>query len=707
MIQNMRTSSPQRPRTSHRAWAAFAVTLAAAPALCLAQTGPAASGSLGGLVIPGATVLDTGDFAFSVTDYQEPQLGVYRKRRSYGLGIGLLPRFEVFGRFADYQNPVGDSRYITGPRDLSLNAKYQLPSFWSWQPNVALGVNDVGGGSSYFTAGYVVAGDSIGPLRWTLGYAKGRPIQGVAGGAKTFDGAFGGVEFKLGQTGLALLAEHDGQQRHAGVRYYAPPIAPLAGAHLVASVHRSFGARDGAGRDVDGTSAGVSLVVPFEKQAAQAATLKPRNELPPLDEPHTAAPRLVATGEDRQEALLKALQAAGLESVRVGLLGPNVLVEYENHRYGQNEADAIGIVLGLAAEFAPQGTQRVYAVTYKSGLRMYQTSVGVAEYRRFLRNGEASYVRTSLALDRLPDYRADDVKWIKAVPSRRSLVRVEVQPSINYTLGTEYGALDYSLAADVQALVPLWRGAEIFTSHIKPLAESDNFEPGGLFASSRHRDGLRVASLQQSFWVGPHIFANVGVGRFNFDNLGVQGEASVFVPGRDDVIRFRGAAYQRAAGQARRPGTPLSASYRYVHSQTTWLEAGLQQFSDSTWGTTLDFTRWFGDVGAHLVYRRGGEKHFAGIIISIPLTPRRGMAPGPVTVAGTSRFMTGVRTRLTIGTSTNTVDANAARSFLPDYNAEVRQLNSGRSSEKYFQAQLYRMREAFYLYGRDQVENSY
>lgn len=38
-----------------------------------------------------------------------------------------------------------------------------------------------------------------------------------------------------------------------------------------------------------------------------------------------------------------------------------------------------------------------------------------------------------------------------------------------------------------------------------------------------------------------------------------------------------------------------------------------------------------------------------------------------------------------------------------DYNAEQRQLNSGRSSQRYFVGQLHPMREAFYLYARQHL----
>jgi len=207
-------------------------------------------------------------------------------------------------------------------------------------------------------------------------------------------------------------------------------------------------------------------------------------------------------------------------------------------------------------------------------------------------------------------------------------------------------------------------------------------------------------ALEQSFWLGPYVLANVGAGRFRYDTLGVQAETTIFMPGRDDVVRLQAAGYERLPGESRAQALPASATYRYVHSPTTWLEGGVHQYTDGSRGPSLTLTRWFGDVGVHLLYRKGGSRQFAGLEFSIPLTPRRGMDPGPVVFTGTSEFQTGVRTRVVTSTP-NFVQSNAVREFQPDYDAENQQLNRGRTSEKYFISQLYRMREAFFLYGRD------
>lgn len=677
--------------------------LALASQAAFAQfAGVTTQGASGGLVVPSAQILPLGTLALTRGDYSEPHLGSFSKRQNYSFGIGLFSNLELFGRFVEYQNPLPGSEFINGPRDISANVKLRLPEFWRGLPSVAVGVNDIRGGASFFKSSYGVISDQLGPVRWSAGYAFGSPSRGNSASGYAFDGAFGGVEWQIAQTGLSLLAEYDGQQKHVGARYTSPAVPWLADAQVVATVQRSSGAQNPAGRDMDRTSAAVSVVIPLEAFAQKRTTFKPAMTLASLDA--KPAGGMTPTAEDRRDALQKALVATGLERVRVGAQGSNLIVEYENNRYGQNEADAIGVVLGLAAEHAPAGVRRVSAVTLKAGQRLYETSVDVAIYRAFLRDGDMAQARGSLAVDRLPSYGSGDVKWINATPTRHSPLRVEVKPELFFLQGTEVGTWDYTLATNVQAFVPLWSGAELYTSYVKPLSNSDNFEPGFAFNPFRFRDGLKVAAVQQGFSIGQHIHANVGVGRYNYDAFGVQGEATLFVPGRDDVVRVRGGAYERQPGQSRSQSVPASLTYRYVHSPSTWVEAGLQQYSDGTRGPSVVFTRWFGDVGVNVFYRKGGVAQYAGLELSIPLTPRQGMEPGWVQVTGTPQFSQFVRTRLVdSNTSVNFVIPTGARDMSLDYNAELHHLNRGRSSQSYFISQLPRMREAFYLYARQHL----
>lgn len=708
---------PRSPPAGRLATTVLGLALCQVAAVQAQGLGVASLGATGGLTIPSAYVLGSGDLALSAGNYQDPKFGKLDRQRNFSMGIGLLPRVELFGRFAEYSNRFavspGAANLTGGISDISANLKWQLPIELRGLPKLAVGATDIGGGAVLFGSKYAVASDEYGPLRWSLGYARG--TQARAGGGKVLDGGFGGAEFKLGSSRATLLAETDGLQRHAGLRYYSEVLPWLGNGQLVGTLQRSFGATTLAGRAADATSFNVSLIVPLgtvdkTRQARVDADAKPLAPLAPLLQAGAgpAAAGMVATAQDRLDDLARALRATGLDRVRVGALGDLLVVEYENHRYLHNEVDALGVVLGLAAEYAPAGTVRAHAITRKAGLVVSETSVEMAAFQSFLRDGDAARVQDTLGFGRLPGYDDAAVQWAAGEAGagrRRTWLRMELKPLLNYTLGTEYGAFDYSLAAQVRSTVGLWKGAEVYADVVQRLAHSDNVEPGRVFASSLHRNGLKTVALQQSFWLGPRLFTSVGVGRYNYEDRGGEGESILFLPWNDDTLHLKGSYMRHQADVLPRIEEAYAASYRWRFNTQTWIEAGYQQYTDRSTGPSLAFTRWFGDVAVQLFARKGGNNTFVGLELSLPLGPRQGMAAGPLQLTGTPRYAQSIRTRLTTGGNTgNFVDDAAVRPVNLNYKPEVELLNSGRIAPDYIKSEVQRMRESFYLYARDKID---
>ena len=683
------------------------------PAAALAQgLGVASLGATGGLTIPSAFVLESGDLALSLGNYQDPKLGSFSRKQNYSLGVGIVPRVELFGRFAEYttsRNAPPGAPDAIGARDISANLKWQLPIEGQGLPKLAVGATDISGGAVFFSSKYAVASDEVGPLRWSLGYAQGKAR--VRGGAKVLDGVFGGAEFKLASSRATLLAETDGTQQHVGLRYYSDVLPWLGDGQLVGTLQRSFGATTLAGRSSNATSVNLSLVVPLgtadNTRQARANTDAAARPLPTLDQAVSAG-GMVATAQDRLDSLARALRAAGLDRVRVGMLGNQLVVEYENYRYLHNEADALGVVLGLAAEAAPAGTLRVHALTRKAGQEVFETSVEVAAYRSFLRDGDAARVKETLGFGRLPGYDDAAVQWAAGEAGagrRQTWLRVEVKPLLNYTLGTEFGAFDYSLAANVRSTVSLWKGAEVYADVVQRITNTQNTEPGRIFSSSRQRNGLKTVALQQSFWLGPRLFTSVGAGRFEHDSLGAEGESILFLPWNADTLHLKGSYQRRQTDVLTRTVEAYAGSYRWRFNPETWVEAGYQQYTDRSTGPSVVFTRWFGDVAVQLFARKGGNNTFVGLELNLPLTPRQGMASGPVQLTGTPRFAQSIRTRQTNASNAgNFVDNAAVRPVDLNYKPEVELLNSGRITPADIKSQVQRLRESFYLYARNRID---
>lgn len=673
------------------------------PAVALAaEPGLSTLGATGGLKIPSAYVLPAGTLALSAGDDPEPALGAFTWHRTMSLGIGLVPGLEFFGRVAEYQNKVAGSRFSRGVRDISANLKMQLPVPWRSGPSVAVGITDIGGGAVFFQSRYAVVSDDLGPVRWTLGYARGTPVLGDATRAAVFDGSFGGLEVGLPAPGASLLVERDGQAARAGIRYQSQALPSLANARVQATWQRSRGATGTGGLSADANSFSMALVIPTgstpasEGQQARRSLTAP---LPDIDlEDASVMPDVVL---DRLQTLERQLAETGLERVRVGRLGSDLVVEYENNRYLQSEADAMGIVLGLGAELAPATFRRIYAVALRAGLPLYETSAGVAEFRRFLRGTGDDLARGTLAFDAPARYTRAAVDWVTSHPQEHRRIRFELKPVLVHTLATDVGLYDYALAINTQVVMPLWPGADLFASHVQPLANSLSFDPAGAFARYRPTPGWKSIGVYQTFWVGQSVLANVGVGRYRNGTLGVEGEATVRLPDTEDVLRLEGARYARRAGETRAQAMPLSAVYRKVFSHTTWLEGGVQQYSDGSRGPSVALTRWYGDVAMRLYFRQGAGRQFAGLELSLPLAPRRSVQTGSMSFGGSHEFNVGMRTRLARGgTSANLVQPNAVRDFEQDYSPEVRHLDRGRISQPYLLSELNRMRDAFYTFAR-------
>lgn len=666
----------------------------------------ASLGAVGGLNIPSAYVLGTGEAAFSLGN-EDPNLGTnYNHHRNFLVGFGLGAGVELFGRLNHNQNLpnnlAGSAELIGG--DLSASLKWQLPIEAKGLPKLALGLTDYGGDAAvYFRSIYGVASDELGPLRWSLGYARSK--QSVMPKAqRVLDGVFGGAELRLWDTRATLLAETDGTRRHAGLRYYSLVLPWLGDAQLVGSVQRSFGGAAPQGSASDANSINLALVFPLQTDEATreqrrrgaAQALKP---LPALE---AASSAQAATSSERLANLYVTLRASGLDRVRVGTIGTDLVVEYENQRYLHNELDALGIALGLAAEHAPGDSRRLHVITRKAGLVMFETSVSVPSYRAWLRDaGESAAVQATLGFGALPGYDATTVQWAHGSTQSSARLRVRLSPLLNYTVGTEVGLFDYSLALQARTSAPLWAGAEVYADLVQRLGNSLNMDPERAFASSRHRSGLQTLAVQQSFWWGPRIFASVGAGLYQFNTVGAEGEATALMPWNTDTVHLRGRVVRNTdSSEVAGTDNAASASYRWRMTPATWVEGGLNSYTDGSKGPSLTVTRWFGDVALQMFARKGGRNTFVGLEFSLPLTPRQGMDAATVQFGGNPRFSQPVRTLLATNDGQgNAQKPGAVRPIDLSYKSDIELLNSGRFSPDYISTQLPRMRESFYQFG--------
>lgn len=729
--------------------AALASALAFSPLVHAAEPVLSALGQAGGLVIPYAFALPEGTGEAQFNNYIDPRYGKQATdSQIYWGAFGLLPYVEVAGGLANY--PTVNSVQFAGEehfvfRHLMANIKLEVPKFFKYQPNIAFGITDFGGQTHFFRSKYGVVSQALGPVTLTAGYGQGDRL----------DGLFGGAQVSLWNTGLSLLVEDDSKTPYAGVRYQSPRISWLADANVIGTFMRSIRSTDGVSPR---TSFSVGIQIPLGKRfsAARCATglcegtqvpaaqtadagddepirlasLQPvetrsaavnSNALaaapivyvPPLqsyasvmlsdvsadkstDTPPAAIPEALDTSA--LDEIAAQLFAAGLERVRVGISGRDLVIEYENHRYNQNEADALGIVLGVASVNAPHGTDKIHVVIKKANEPVGEVIVDRDAFAQFIDGGAPTAASASLTMRTRPTYDADSIAW-HGNEHTHGLTRIQIEPIVSYLYGTEYGVFDISLGTNIEGFVPLWRGAELYASYIAPIYNTKNMDEGRVFSDYRLRGGLNAVALAQSFWIVPQVFNVASVGKFDYSYVGVQNETTVFVPGRPDLIRLRLAYLHHEPGHDALPSEKnAELTYRWVQpSWKLWIEAGVARFVGGDKGPVATLTRWFDDVSVSVHGEHSGQGTFVGAAISFPLTLRQGMKPGISQVYGSEQFALDFRTR--VG-STNYLSASAAENMAFPYSTQQYLLNQGRFSGEYFSTQLYRMRDAYLRYGR-------
>jgi Exopolysaccharide biosynthesis protein YbjH len=702
-ITRTRQVTKARPQESEahvrRALAAL-VWCAALAGSSLAQ-GISPLGASGGLVVPKARPMPEGTIEASVSNLPEPGLQGAARQRSIVLGFGVLPGVEVSGRFAEYATRVGGSLIEPGSlgiSDLSLNAKVG----WAWGDGptdlrLGAGVLDFGGQATNFRTGYVVGTQAFGPWDLTLGVGKSDARLRVPGQKRALDGAFGSLSLEVASDKarwgrVELVAEHDARQPLLGARWASPTVEWLAGAQVTGALHRSL-AQGAAHPAASVWTLGLSWPLAEREKREHAAEPPAASVAGAAAVPQAALESPTA----RLGRLKEALQQQGLELVRVGRLADGTwVVQYQNRRFGQNEVDALGVVTGLAVQAAPEDLKSLVVMALKQGQPVLTLRTEPGVWRNFLRNGLPGLARGLTQVQRGDGLQGKAVDWMSDELGGASRAQLQLSPELAYTIGTEFGMADYSLAARAMVTVPLWRGAQLVVAGQQILTSSRQAEPTGVYGTLRQSEGLHTLALQQSFWWGQRAVFSGSIGRFEFGAVGAEGTALVFVPGRDDVIRLRGRAVDRAPDLPRGADLAGAMSYRWVASPTLSAEVGMQRFTDGGSGPTAVFTRWWGDVGAHLFYRQTEWRKYAGVEFSIPLTPRSVRAVGPVHVQGVPSWTRGVRSM--VDNPANFVEPRRARDLQLTWDLETQALNAGRLGPEYVLDQLPRMREAFATY---------
>ena len=712
---------------------------AAAPPSLAQPTTLTQAGYTGLGITPNAHLLGWGR-AEATYDSQLP--GVVRdpSGHNFVLGFGLLPNMEIAGRLA--ANSLNRNCFTEGCgiRDLSASGKVGIGLDTANRFRIAAGVTDVGGAATNFRTYYGVLTFNGGPLEASAGLARRSGAR--SGDSKSpLDGPFAAAAWQPAPWVRGQVEYTDGNA-WAGVRLFAPAGWLPEGWQAYAGANLRLNDNNLTRRSW--MTAGISIPlykVPDLRRDAPKAPLptlaggqlpQPTYEARTLPAP--AAPPASAIGvapalplpDSRLHELASALQAKGLEDISVGIMPDgSVAVRANNATFNWNSADALGAALGAVARTLGD-TQAGYRLILTQRQTPLVAVTGQTDcLRQWIDHDAAACAGGQLstpgtgALEALHAGAAWTVR--DQQPSSRTL-RVALSPVLRTNVGTEVGALDYSAGLNVGLQLPLWNGGSVEWRRNVPVANTSDYEPNGVFGFRRIRNETERLALVQTVrvplerWLAPGndvqalrwglggLTAQATVGRVGSSFDGAHG-ALRWEPGEGrhrvsaQAGYFHNSRFGTGAFVGPRNAKSLLASYRYNVTPTrTYLEATGGQFMNNDRGFQLGMRQWFSDFSVGGYYRRtrfSGDRvrQFVGLEISVPIGPRRDMAPAwHVQVTGTPRFTHGVETLVRDPNKNNAVRPGFG--ILPPAPSLDAIFNSDRAGLVYFEDNIRRIRDA-------------
>jgi hypothetical protein len=665
-------------------------------------------GFTGLLNTPNAEVTDEGRLYALFSNQQERQWrNMTNRQENYMFSVGLFSIIELGGRVTDAPNVV---------TDLSGNFKLKVPFIPKgyYLPSIALGIQDFGGAARNLQTAYVVASEELWRFRLSIGYGTG---------PDRMKGVFGGAEFKAFDW-LYLVGENDTRETNVGIRLITPYIFGIP-VNLNVTAKTSLSYRPGS---VIEFGFGLQFPLGFDHfntkplaEKAPVAQQQPEeNKKVALEEETTSAqqkskavPKPVKEDGDYDAALLgmkTMLVKAGFQNVAVGSKDSLLVIEYEDSRFNQNAMDGIGVVAGLAVEYAPPDLTELRLIIRKKGIRTLQLSMPVKELGEFLRNADklakfddSLRITTHVEEDGQVRYVGGDSNpsWL-----RSSLM---IYPGLTTFIATEVGVFDYLLSIKPDLYVNTWKGSVLNARWDIPVSWSENFDDNKAFRRYRENSRFDRLMLFQSIRITPTVMANLGAGMILNDVYGTLNEV-MWTPG-SGAHRFRVKLGYSENRNRHTDDEVYLASYRYYFNPlNTYLEGTGGKFWDQDKGFTLELKRFFGDTAFSVFYKNSwteDRQHIqvGGVQIALPLTPRRDMKPYIVQVRGNEDWSYAQETEIVSPGHLNLVGRSIGINPQFPYNLERVFYNRDRFMEAYIRKNLLRLRDANIRYNHKVVLN--
>ncbi|HFD3581736.1 YjbH domain-containing protein [Vibrio parahaemolyticus] len=655
----------------------------------------------GVIYTPNAQTLEYGLFRFTFAQGL-PAEGVVQASDSLNFSLGLLEGLEAHGRIITTNYSANCFVDGCGIRDLSMSFKYQIPNYWSTDNfNIAVGVEDFGGELSYFDAYYGVADYTLEdiPLRLSIGYGKSDNVLGV------LDGAFGSIEYQPFDF-VQFTGEYDSAEFNSSVKFFTPES--LLPYDMTASLsYQVYSDHDTDDQAIWNAALSVPLITNYTRSRDYARRNGSLMERLALEQGKANNASI--------SALINTLRNEGFVNIQIGTLNKSVVVSLENRRYNHNQADGLGVALGIVSSHLGQNAaQDIGAASDQFELVMLANQKPVVSvlsnsncYQSFV-NGSASCDDIQFITRDLSE-RLDMVDWkTERVNSGTLDSQIVFSPMVRHGVATEYGVYDYSFAMSSNLYTYLWSGAAIDVRHILPLAESDDFEEGGYFEDSVYENEIERAMVHQFFRLPYVDIANqVSLGLVKSDYIGARSESAWFSQSGNHWLGLEMSYFQHQDEKDKNGyANPDRQTFltRYTFSMPEWdwqFNATAGEFWKGDVGAKFTTSHWFEDIEVSASYQvtkfnDTDEEQFVTVSVKLPLTPWRDMSPSVIQVRGNEAYDFNVTTR--VGNDYNYLAAGQGDELVMDNSMLRRYFNRGRYGQEYFEQNRQRIRNAYLRY---------
>ncbi len=627
------------------------------------------------------------------------------------IGLGLVDNLELVGRLATNNQKCNGFQPGACPlnsfRDFSSSMKWSLPVNWLKQHSAALavGATDFGGAATFFRSYYVVGAKSFDEFDISIGRAKRGSV-----GNSMLDGTLASATWRpTDWANLSLQKVGSTTTAHALLQ---TPIFTDG-----SSVWLTFNHKISDSPVMDKGWIGWGVSMPLDRVDKQAVST-------PLQkaEPQTGNKALAKL---KPSDLAEALKAKGFYNAKIGnKANGDLVLELENTAYAWNILDAAGVALGVVSSaYSKESEERNFELVLTTrGIKQLLVKGEAKCVGSWLSKGE---VCSSLSVQSLSQRTAgttlfpespmqtlggldESVNWSSgsAWSFRPEII---VSPTLVTTIGTEYGSFDGDMGANINAVIPLWSGAMIENNRVRPVGVGTrNFEQGGPFYASRLKPITNRTLFHQLISlpaINTQARFSTGTAYTVWD--GRQIETSTQTDNGRHKLGFTEGTFKNDSLTYNNERSYRLLNYRFANNdqQTSVTEITQGKFWAGDKGFRINQRFWHGDTTLNIYLRRTRMTEskplvsFAGLEFSIPFTPRENKSLEYIGLRGVSQWTYSLETKIL---EKDNIITGGYGEVPKVGDSLVMTFNRDRNSNRYYDTNLSRMKNAFVNLGNDQ-----